>query len=55
MKEKITEDMMRQKEAGSRLSESEQRNKEEKERGKIKVTPVSVTEEFGRGEGKELN
>lgn len=40
--------------AGSRWSGSRQGNKEEKEGGKIKVTPVSVTEELGRRESKAV-
>lgn len=46
--EKTTEGMRREKEAGSRLSGRRQRNKEEKEGGKIQVTPVSVTEDLGK-------
>lgn len=44
--------MKTEKKAGTILSGCRQRNKEEKEGGKIKVTPVSVTEELGRRESK---
>lgn len=50
--EGTNEDIRREKKDVSRLRESRQRDKEEKEWG-IKVTSVSMVEELGRRESKE--